>query len=100
MIWVDNQGQTPAGSVVGTPRLAGHSYTIYQAGNTYSFVLNKNITHGNIDILPALHWLTTNNYIASSSYLTQFNFGFEICSTAGKTDRFAVNALTLQQSFK
>lgn len=100
MIWVDNQGQTPAGSVIGTARLAGRNYTIYKAGNTYSFILKQNMTHGEIDILPVLQWLTKNNYVDPSSYLTQFNFGFEICSTNSKTDRFAVNALTLQQSFR
>lgn len=100
MIWVDNQGQTPAGSVIGTADLTGKKSTVYKSGNTYSFVLNKNETHGEVNILAALDWLTSNNYIATSSYMTQFNFGWEICSTDGKTDTFTMHGLNLRQGFK
>lgn len=100
MIWVDNQGQTPAGQVIGTTVLAGQEFIVYNSGHTYSFVLGKNETSGQINILDALDWLTANDYISSSSYLTQFNFGWEICSTGGVTDTFTMNQLNLQQSFK
>jgi uncharacterized protein len=100
MIWVDNQGQTPAGNAIGTADLAGQQFIVYRGGNTYSFVLGKNETSGNVNILDALLWLTTNNYIAASSYLTQFNFGWEIASTDGQTDTFTVNRLHLNQGFK
>ncbi len=99
MVWVDNQGQTPAGSVIGTATLGGQNFTIYQSGSTYSFVLDTNETQGTVDILAVLHWLTTNGYTSTTSYMTQFNFGFEICSTGGVTDTFTVNALSLTQSF-
>jgi|SRR5579875_384080 uncharacterized protein len=100
MIWVDNQGQTPGGSVIGTADIAGQNFTVYLSGSTYSFVLDSNETSGQVDILATLDWLTSNNYIASSSYMTQFNFGWEICSTDGKTDTFTMNGLSLDQSFK
>lgn len=100
MIWVDNQGQTPSGNVIGTANLSGNDYTIYQGGSTYSFVLDHNETNGQVDIQAVLDWLTANNYIATTSYLTQFNFGWEICSTDGMTDTFAVHGLNLIQGFK
>jgi Glycosyl hydrolase family 12 len=96
----NNQGQAPAGSVVGTAKLEGRGFTVYRGGNTYSFVIDNNETHGVIDVAGALDWLTAKNYIASSSYMTQFNFGWEICSTDGKADTFTVNGLTLEQGFK
>jgi hypothetical protein len=100
MIWVDNQGQTPAGSLIGTAYFSGHAFSVYLAGSTYSFVIDKNETHGDINIQAALDWLTGHNYISASSYMTQFNFGWEICSTDGKTDSFRVDGLTLDQRFQ
>lgn len=99
MIWTDNQGQTPAGQALGTAKIDGRQFVVFNSGNTYSFVIGQNETSGQIDIAATLNWLVSHNYVAASSYLTQFNFGFEICSTAGKSDTFAVHKLTLQQGF-
>ena len=100
MIWVDNQGQTPAGSVIGTPVIDDQGFTVYKAGQTYSFILDHNETSGQVNILKTLDWLTTNGSISPNSYMTQFNFGWEICSTDGKTATFTVNKLDLEQGFK
>lgn len=99
MIWVDNQGQTPAGQGLGTVKIDGQQFVVFNGGSTYSFVLGQNETSGQIDIAAILNWLVSNHYVDASSYLTQFNFGFEICSTAGKDETFTVNKLTLQQAF-
>lgn len=100
MIWVDNQGQTPAGQVIGTASLNGQRYLVYNSGNTYSFVISRNETSGTVNILAAFDWLTAGGYVPANSYLTQFNFGWEVASTAGKTDTFQVHNLRLSQAFK
>jgi hypothetical protein len=100
MIWVDNQGQTPAGGRIGTATLAGAAFTVYRSGHTYSFVSGRNEASGSVNILDALDWLVSEHDASSSSYLTQFNFGWEICSTGGHTDTFSVRGLGLAQSFR
>lgn len=99
MIWVDNQGQTPTGSEVGTADLGGTNYTVFFGGSTYSFVIDNNETSGTVNIQDALDWLVSNEGVSSSSYMTQFNFGWEICSTDGQSDTFTMNSLDLNQSF-
>jgi hypothetical protein len=99
MIWVDNQGQTPGGSEIGTADLASTEYTVYESGSTYSFVMENNETSGTVNIEDALEWLVSNGYTDSSSYMTQFNFGWEICSTDGQSDTFTINNLSLSQNF-
>lgn len=102
MIWVDNQGQTPGGQEIATVRLFGQEFIVYHSGSltdlnsgTYTFVLASNETSGLVNILDVYRWLITNGYISASDYMTQFNFGWEIASTAGQSDTFRLNSLTL-----
>ncbi len=97
MVWVDNQGQTPAGSRDGTALIYGKKFAVYVSGGTKSFVLEQNETSGTVHYLSILRWLHTHGMLKSSDQLTQFNFGFEICNTGGKAATFTVNSLTLHQ---
>lgn len=38
MVWVDNQGQTPAGSLDTVADISGQKFDVYVAGGTKSFV--------------------------------------------------------------
>lgn len=105
MVWVDDQGQTPGGQIIGTANLFGQDFIVYHSGaldnpnsGTYSFVLAENESSGYVDILDVLQWLTANTYIPTSDYMTQFNFGWEIASTGGQTDTFRLNGLTLDSN--
>lgn len=98
MVWVDNQGQTPAGSKAGTAVIFGQKFDVYVAGGTKSFVLQKNETSGTVHYAAILHWLHAHGMLKSSDTLSQFNFGFEICNTGGKARTFTVHSLTLHQS--
>jgi len=99
MIWVDNHGQTPAGSEVGTADIAGASYSIWSAGkNPVSLVLNSNETSGTINILAALNWLESNGYMPSGSGLNQIDFGWEICSTGGSAKTFSLTSYGIESS--
>lgn len=97
MVWVDNQGQTPAGSLDATATIGGQQFKVYVAGGTKSFVLTKNETSGTVHYFSILSWLHRHGMLAASDTLSQFNFGFEICDTGGKALTFTVHSLTLSQ---
>jgi hypothetical protein len=99
MVWVDNQGQTPAGSLDKVAKIRGQKFRVYVSGGTKSFVLAKNETHGTINYRAILHWLHRHGMLVSSDTLSQFNFGWEICDTGGRARTFAVHSLTLHQKF-
>jgi hypothetical protein len=99
MVWVDNQGQTPAGSFDGVATIHGQKFGVYLAGRTKSFVLKKNETRGTVYYLAILSWLHKHRMLASSDTLSQFNFGWEICDTGGVARTFTVHSLTLHQKF-
>jgi hypothetical protein len=99
MVWVDNQGQTPAGSRYAVTKIRGQTFAVYVSGKTKSFVLKKNETSGTISYFAILTWLHKHRMLASSDTLSQFNFGWEICDTGGRTRTFTVRGLSLHQKF-
>jgi hypothetical protein len=99
MVWVDNQGQTPAGSLDTVADISGQQFKVYVSGGTKSFLLTKNETSGTIHYYAILSWLHRHGMLASSDTLSQFNFGWEICDTGGKALTFTVHSLTLHQAF-
>jgi hypothetical protein len=99
MVWVDNQGQTPAGSLDAVAKIGGQEFRVYDAGGTKSFVLTKNETSGTIHYFAILEWLHSHGMLPASNTLSQFNFGWEICDTGGKSLTFTVHSLTLNQKF-
>jgi len=97
MIWVDNHGQTPIGNIIGHVTISGQSFTVWFGGGvTYSFVLNGDETSGSTHILTALKWLETHKYVATSATLTQVDFGWEIASTGGSSQDFAMTSYSLK----
>jgi Glycosyl hydrolase family 12 len=98
MIWTDNHGQTPAGSVQGTVTVDGRSYTVYKTtGNYIAFVADSNFTSGTMDLLAFFKWLMTKGLISGSSTLGAVDYGVELVSTNGAPatftfSNFAVNA--------
>jgi hypothetical protein len=99
MVWVDNQGQTPAGSLHAVATINKQRFGVYVSGGTKSFVLKKNELSGTIDYYAILRWLHKHGMLASSDTLRQFNFGWEICDTGGVPRTFTVHSLTLHQKF-
>jgi hypothetical protein len=97
MVWVDNQGQTPAGSFDKVARIDGQRFRVYVAGQTKSFVLNHNETRGRVNYRAVLKWLHDHGMLKSSDTMWQLNFGWEICDTGGVTKVFTVHNLTLKQ---
>ena len=97
MVWVDNQGQSPAGTFDKVAKIDGQRFRVYVAGGTKSFVLNHNETSGTVNYLTVLSWLHHHGMLKSSDRVSQFNFGWEICNTDGKSRVFTVHNLTLKQ---
>jgi hypothetical protein len=95
MFWVDNHGQTPAGSKVATVTLGGLTWDYYQENGYYAFVLNHNATSGTVDLLAGIKYLISRGVLSSSDKLWQVNFGWEICSTAGVPQTFTMSNFTL-----
>jgi Glycosyl hydrolase family 12 len=98
MFWVDNHGQTPSGSKVATVTLGGLTRDYYQTSGYYAFVLNHNATTGTVDLLAGIKYLMSCGVLSGSDKLSQVNFGFEICFTAGAPETFTVSNYTLASS--
>jgi hypothetical protein len=98
MLWVDNHGQAPSGSVVATPTIGGTGYSVHQYNSTVSMVLNSQSSSGTVDLLAALNWLKSNGYEPSDLAINQIDFGWEICSTGGSTQKFTMNGFTIKSS--
>ncbi len=97
MVWVDNHGQRPAGHIIGSTTIFGQKFSVWE-GNSHFFTLElsgKQETTGTGHLLKAMDWLVSHGYLSSSDLLTQVNFGWEICSTAGKPMDFTMTRYTL-----
>ena len=104
MIWVDNHGQTPAGSDVASAAIDGVRYKVWSTskagtvGDTVSMVLNSNRSSGSVNILADLNWLKSNGYMPAGSGLNQIDFGWEICSTGGVPETFTLSQYRITAS--
>jgi hypothetical protein len=90
MIWVDNHGQTPIGNIIGHVTISGQSFAVWRRGPSYTFALNRNETSGQTNILASVRWLMQQRYVPGRSTLRQVDFGWEIASTGGRPQAFAV----------
>jgi Glycosyl hydrolase family 12 len=97
MVWVDNHGQTPAGSKVAAYSVSGATWDLYvTSDNSYmAFVREGNAASGSIDLFTLLKDLEGRGLLSSSDTLWQGNFGFEICSTGGRQASFSVTNYSL-----
>ena len=92
MFWVDDHGQTPAGSVVATTTFSGATWDLWQTGSGYwAFVREGNASSGTVDLLAGLQYLESRGDLVATDKLWQVNFGWEICSTAGAPETFTVS---------
>ena len=95
MVWVDNHGQTPAGSKMATYSISGATWNLYVTGGYMAFVREGNATSGSVDLFAMLKDLEDRGLLTSSATLWQVNFGWEICSTGGKPASFSVTSYSL-----
>jgi hypothetical protein len=97
MIWVDNVGRGSGGARrIGAATIGAQAFTVYQYGDgEIIFSLNQNEQSGRVDILATLKWLQDRGLVSAGARLGQVDFGFEICSTGGKPEQFAVSRYSL-----
>jgi hypothetical protein len=93
MIWVDNVGRGDGGaSRYGHMTIARQGFTVYTYGAGEIIVsLDRNETSGTVNILATLRWLQAQRLVSPSAALAQVDFGWEICSTGGRPEMFAVS---------
>ncbi|GHF70917.1 hypothetical protein FHX82_005526 [Amycolatopsis bartoniae] len=99
MIWENRVTAGPLGSKQTTASIGGVSYDVYRGNNgheVYSFV-RGNVTSGGVDILSVLKWLRSNGWWGDVT-LGEVQFGFEISSTGGATERFTTNSYSVSFS--
>jgi len=110
MFWTDtmNRCNTGAfgGTVLGHMTMDGQGWTVHRyggAGAEIIFVLDgaggqgtcAQETSGTVDVKAGFDWLTSNGFVTGPEVVTQMNTGWEICSTAGTTEPFAVTSYSI-----
>lgn len=96
LIAVDNHGIDPSYEpVMGHFTAGGVSYTAYDNGSERVVVADTSSQSGTVDVLAVLTWLQNNGHLPASSTLTAVDFGWEVCSTAGSAEDFAVTGYGL-----
>ena len=98
MIWTENHGQTPSGTVAGTVTLGGRSYTVWKTGNYIAFVPGANFTSASMDLLAFFKWIASKGWIAGSATLGQVDYGVELVSTNGAPATFTFTNFSVNTS--
>ncbi|HEY6736933.1 MAG TPA: hypothetical protein VI322_04425 [Candidatus Saccharimonadia bacterium] len=95
MIWNDNFGQTPSGSLQETWAQGGRTYKVYKNGSYIAFVDQTNTTSGTVDLLAFFNHLIAKGWIGSASTIGQIDYGAELVSTNSQPATFIVNGFSL-----
>ena len=98
MIWTQNNGQTPSGSVQGTVTLGGRTYTVWKSGSYIAFVANANFTAGTMNLLAFFQYIIGKGWIPSSSTLSQVCYGVELVSTNSVPETFTFSNYSVSAS--
>ena len=98
MIWTQNHGQTPSGSVQGTVTFGGRSYTVWKSGSYIAFVANANFSAGTMNLLDFFQWIIGKGWIPTDSTLSQVCYGAELVSTNGVPATFTFSNYSVSAS--
>jgi Glycosyl hydrolase family 12 len=105
MIWLYNDGQTPAGSIVDSDvSLDGTLWTVWNAGNLtgsdgdlVTFVRDTNTTIGTTDQLDFFNYAAAQGWLlnGTGAHVWQIDLGYELCATPAAGAKFAIGAFNL-----
>lgn len=98
MIWTQNNGQRPSGSVVGSVTVGGHSFAVWKSGSYIAFVANSNFTSGTMNLLAFFQYIISKGWIPSSSTLSQVCYGVELVSTNNAPATFTFSNYSVNAS--
>jgi len=93
MIWTDNHGQIPPGSVLARVTLGGQRYVVFKSrgpGGTISFVAVRNSAQGTLNLLSFFDWVIARHWMSARAQLRQVAYGVELVSTGGRQETFAI----------
>lgn len=98
MIWTDNNGQSPGGSLIGSFTDAGQTYEVYRSPPPYqyiAFVDQVNNLWGSINLLNFFRYVISKGWMPSSSTLYQICHGVELVSTNSEPEKFAISDFSI-----
>lgn len=103
MIWTQNHGQTPGGSLVASSvTVSGLTWDLWASSdNSYiAFVPSGGAAYpsGTLDLKAFFSYLMSAGHIATTSTLSQIDYGVEICNTNGVTATFPVTDFSVSTS--
>lgn len=101
MIWTENQGQRPSGSVVASGVvLSGITWDVWASGgNGYlAFVPKAPLPSGSLDLKAMIDYLVAHGRVPAGSTLGQVCFGVEVVSTGGAPATFRVTDFSVTSS--
>jgi hypothetical protein len=98
MIWNQNHGQRPAGSVVAVASLDGRTYQVWKDGGYIAFVAEPAFTSGNLNLLAFFNYVVSQGYIAANPTLGQIDYGVELVSTNGTPETFTFTNFSVSTS--
>jgi hypothetical protein len=98
MIWNDNHGQVPAGSLQATVTIDGRSYAVWRTGSYIAFVASTNFTSGTMNLLAFFQWLMAKSWIPANTTLGQVDYGAELVSTNGVPATFTYSGFSVNAS--
>lgn len=93
MIWTDNHGQIPPGSVLARVALNGNRYVVWKSRGprgTISFVAIRNSTDGIVNLLSFFDWVIAQHWMSARAELRQVAYGIELVSTDSMPEAFAI----------
>lgn len=98
MIWNQNHGQRPAGSVVTIASLGGRTYQVWKYGGYMAFVADRAFTSGTVNLLAFFDFVIGQGWIAANSTLGQIDYGVELVSTDSAPATFAFTNFSVTTS--
>jgi hypothetical protein len=111
MVWNDNVNRCNSGAqgtlLAASQTVSGQTYDVYRYGGTGGEIIFSEQGAGgtgtcaqdpssSVDILAFLSWV--NSHVTPITGVSQIQYGFELCSTGGTAEDFAVSALTIRDT--
>jgi hypothetical protein len=98
MIWNENHNQVPGGSEEGRVDFDGRTYAIWKGDHYIALVAQTPFTSGTVNLLGMFDWLMARHWIPDNSALDQIDYGVELVSTNGSSQRFSFNNFSISTS--
>ena len=91
MIWTDNNGQTPGGSVVAHASFDGRKYSVWKSGSYIAFEARHNVSSGQVNLLDFFNYVMSKGWMPTGSTIGQIDYGIELVSTRNVNEKFIFN---------